>query len=130
MTKSEREYCELFEPDGNTEGNLAQLALEADTELKQLRGILLDLVQQIEGLQENHLDLKPANDYFDAHPEHFSCPECNATHVKVDEDGCCSTCGTDTVIEDCDCKGASVSEHLDRIQAFEERSSKVDRTVS
>jgi len=34
---------------------------------------------------------------------HFTCSDCGA-HVKVDEDGCCATCGTDCAIEECHCQ--------------------------
>lgn len=34
--------------------------------------------------------------------EHFECPDCGP-HVAADENGCCSTCGRDTIVAKCDC---------------------------
>jgi len=34
--------------------------------------------------------------------EHFECPTCGP-HVSADEDGCCSTCGQDTIVTGCEC---------------------------
>lgn len=39
--------------------------------------------------------------------EHFECPSCG-NHVRVDEDGCCATCGLDCVVATCECVGLDV----------------------
>jgi hypothetical protein len=38
--------------------------------------------------------------------EHFVCTECNADHVKADEDWCCSVCGSECLILPCSCPPA------------------------
>lgn len=48
--------------------------------------------------------------------EHFVCPECKWTHAGVDDDGCCTQCGTDCTHEPCACPPEVVEKAFKRMQ--------------
>jgi hypothetical protein len=48
--------------------------------------------------------------------EHFVCPD-HGAHVAADEDGCCTVCGADCVVEDCVCL-ASETARADKAEAL------------